>query len=108
MTTSLNALVQRARPMLGIVVVSFLATSCSKKGPALYRVHGKVFFEGQPIPGALVILHPLKDPGGKTAKPRALAGPDGSFQVFTEVADDGAPPGDYAVTVVWKKKKLTP
>ena len=108
MTTSWNALVRRARPMFSmvVVVVSFLACSCSKKGPALYPVHGKVFFEGQPIPGALVILHPVKNPDASMAKPRAVAGPDSSFKIFTQVADDGAPAGEYVVTVVWKKKKL--
>src|SRR5262249_21156824 len=103
MTTSLG---QRARPILGIVLVSFLASSCSKQGPALYPVHGQVFFEGQPLRQALGIFHPL-DPDANPVKPRAVVGEDGTFKVFTNVADDGAPAGDYVVTVMWKKKRST-
>jgi hypothetical protein len=65
-------------------------------------VRGKVLFEGQPVPGAYVVLQ-------ATAKERrrlradALTGPEGSFTLSTYVANDGAPAGEYAVTVVWRR-----
>jgi hypothetical protein len=66
-------------------------------------VHGKVLFEGRPMSRALVVFHRLDGTGQEGAKPRAIAEPDGSFKVFTRLADDGAPAGEYAVTVSWKK-----
>jgi hypothetical protein len=88
-----------------LLPVSLACCSCSKKGKLLFPVQGKVFFEGQPTPKALVIFHPLNNPDPNAVKPRALVGPDGSFKVCTDVADDGAAAGEYIVTIVGKKSK---
>ncbi len=90
-----------------ILVVTLPGTSCSQKGDRkpVFPVQGKVFFEGKPLPDALVILHPINDPDPDMVKPRAHAGPDGSFKVYTYVAGDGAPEGNYSVTVFWKNKR---
>ena len=69
----------------------------------LHPVRGKVLFEGQPVPNALVVLHPTKtaEPGKDSLRPRAQAGADGTFEVETVGSKDGAPAGEYAVTVQW-------
>jgi hypothetical protein len=103
-----KAVLKRCQLILLMAAVCLLACSCSKKGPPQYPVHGTVLFEGEPLAEALVIFNPVNDPDGKAPKPRAVAAEDGSFKVFTEVADDGAPAGEYIITVVWKKKRLTP
>ena len=77
--------------------------SCAGKARPLYPVHGRVFFEDQPMARALIVFHPLDDPDA--IKPRAHSEADGSFVTYTYAADDGAPAGDYAVTIVWKAKK---
>jgi hypothetical protein len=98
--------ISRRLPWEWAVLLAGLACSaCATKGEKLHPVHGQVFYEGQPIPEALIIFHPLNHADANAVKPRALAGPDGSFKVYTYVADDGAPAGDYTVTVAWKKKK---
>jgi hypothetical protein len=62
-------------------------------------VRGKVSFRGKPITAAVVVLHP-KDrskeeyPVGKTKQ-------DGSFRLTTYTDGDGAPAGEYAVTISW-------
>jgi hypothetical protein len=68
------------------------------------RVHparGKIAFEGQPIANATLYLHPV---GGKATdfpRPRAIVGQDGTFLLGTYRKDDGAPAGEYKVTVQW-------
>jgi hypothetical protein len=63
-----------------------------------------VLFEGRPARGALVVFHPLDDPRPKAVKPRATVGRDGNFDLFTYSASDGAPAGNYAVSVVWNMR----
>ncbi|MFO0890638.1 MAG: hypothetical protein U0790_16025 [Isosphaeraceae bacterium] len=72
---------------------------------AVYPVKGKVTFEGEPASGAFVVFHPKSAaaPGGEGQRPSAQVKPDGSFEVTTRSQADGAPAGDYAVTVQWNK-----
>jgi hypothetical protein len=62
---------------------------------------GHVYFEGQAVPGAYLVFQSLD----KDRPPRAdaITGPDGSFTLSTYTANDGAPTGEYAATVVWRK-----
>jgi hypothetical protein len=69
----------------------------------VFPVHGQVRFKGAPAPGAFLVFHPLEDAGDEPLRPTGLVAPDGSFALTTYDKDDGAPPGDYAVTVEWRK-----
>lgn len=66
---------------------------------------GKVTVGGQPAAGVLVVLYPA--PGTPAAlagvKPSGTTGEDGSFQLSTYEQNDGAPVGDYAVTMRWHR-----
>src|SRR5262249_10772382 len=67
-------------------------------------VQGKVFFEGTPTPGATIAFHLITDPAKKpTHTADAHVEADGSFTLRTHTANDGAPAGDYVVTVAWPK-----
>jgi len=46
-------------------------------------------------------LDPLHKKDDKTVRPFAVVDPDGSFRLSTYETCDGAPAGEYAVTVVW-------
>jgi predicted phosphodiesterase len=67
----------------------------------VYPVRGRAYFEGTPIPGARVTL--LTKAGGtaKGSKAVGVVAADGSFDLSTYRANDGAPAGEYQVTVVW-------
>ncbi|WP_337176084.1 hypothetical protein [Paludisphaera sp.] len=85
------------------------ALGCSEAGADLkvpvFPVTGKVTFEGEPAAGAFVVFHPRTPPreGDTPSSPRATVQPDGSFALTTSTEGDGAPAGDYAVTVQWMK-----
>lgn len=71
---------------------------------AVFPTTGQVFVDGSPAARAQVTLHaaqPLVDPSNKQLTPSAVVADDGSFSVTTYGLHDGAPAGDYAVTVVW-------
>lgn len=73
-------------------------TKVTKK--PLVKVMGKAYFEGAPIPGAVVSLQPVK--GG--AKAEGIVAADGSFALSTYTADDGAVAGEYTITVQWRTR----
>ena len=64
---------------------------------------GKVFYEGVPVPNAQVTFH-LIAPDKKPARTGdAFVEPDGTFVLSSYNANDGAPAGDYVVTVVLRQ-----
>jgi hypothetical protein len=62
-------------------------------------VRGQVLLEGKPVPHAHVVLHPVQQADATLPRPQAKVNADGSFAVSTYEHGDGAPPGEYAVTV---------
>jgi len=83
-----------------------MATGCGKAGPErvpVFPVEGAVTFEGKPIPGAMIVLHPKHGASADLPTPRASVVKDGSFRFTTYDAGDGVPAGDYVATVAWYK-----
>ncbi|MDG3007466.1 hypothetical protein [Paludisphaera mucosa] len=83
---------------------------CSDAGLAgpdvpVYPVKGKVTFEGEPAAGAFVVFNPktAPKPGQQAFTPRATVQADGTFALTSATEGDGAPAGEYAVTVQWLK-----
>jgi hypothetical protein len=62
-------------------------------------VKGQVLYKGKPVAEAMVVFHPLKGAAPDGPKPFAHTDADGRFELTTKVARDGAPAGEYAVTV---------
>ena len=67
---------------------------------ATIPVEGTITYRGQPIPGAFVTLHP-KFPRPDVPASRASVGRDGTLTVSTFTGGDGAPEGEYVLTVEW-------
>lgn len=81
-----------------------LLVGCNKEEGApvpVFAARGKVLFLGKPIQGARVLLHPV-DSAASPIRPRGVTGEDGTFILTSFFADDGAPAGDYKVTISWK------
>jgi hypothetical protein len=87
-------------------VVAALA-GCSDEGEKVpvFPVKGAVQFEGEPASGAFVAFHPKSPakPGQEPLRSAAQVQPDGGFELTTYTQGDGAPAGEYAVTVQWTK-----
>jgi hypothetical protein len=67
----------------------------------VYRAHGKADFEGKPMSRATVILHPVNAGSSHFPLPCATVREDGTFAIGTYGKGDGAPAGEYKVTVQW-------
>jgi hypothetical protein len=67
----------------------------------LHPVRGEISFQGKPIAGAIVSLHPKVVGATDAPNPRASVQADGRFELSTFAQHDGAPAGDYVLTVQW-------
>jgi 3',5'-cyclic AMP phosphodiesterase CpdA len=72
-----------------------------------HPVRGQVFFDGCPPPGAYIVFTAVDPKDKRITRADALVEPDGSFTLSTYTANDGAPAGEYVVTVVWRKPFLS-
>lgn len=93
-----------ARLALPLFLFALLATGCSQAEPeriAVHPVQGQVTFNGKPAAGAFVVFHPQDASTGlaPSAKVDAL----GNYSLTTYEAKDGAPAGQYVVTVVLQR-----
>jgi hypothetical protein len=86
--------------LAGIGILSSVGCSKSENHVPVYPVVGAIKYQGQPIAGAFVSLHP-KSPTEGVPNPRASVEKDGSFTLSTFNGNDGAPEGEYIVTVQW-------
>src|SRR4051812_18097123 len=59
----------------------------------------KILFDGEPLEGAFVVLHPKAGVNSKALAARGYVAQDGTFKPSTYVAGDGAAEGEFAVTV---------
>lgn len=90
-----------------ILIPSLLALAgCGKADVRVdtFPVTGSLTLDGKAPAGAKLIFHPLQLEGETLgAAPNARVKDDGSFSVSSYQPGDGAPPGEYTVTVVWRK-----
>jgi hypothetical protein len=87
-----------------VLLVAAAATCClagcsADKGPVCYPVRGSVSYKGKPLSEAMVVLHRLGGDVEGNQKPIAYTVADGGFSLSTNKTGDGAPPGEYAITV---------
>ncbi|HLN29879.1 MAG TPA: hypothetical protein VK395_19200 [Gemmataceae bacterium] len=84
-----------------VLVLCMPAVGCSKTDPRtpVFPVHGRVLLNGEPLPHAFVTLHPVNKAEQGKLHPHAQAEPDGTFWLSTYDSEDGAPVGEYFVTV---------
>ena len=100
-----NSFTARARTVAALARVTAII-GCGEAKPervAVYPAAGSITVKGQPAPGAFVTLHPKSGATKDAPTPRASVDPDGSFMISTFDGGDGAPEGEYVVTVRWYK-----
>src|SRR5438046_2715860 len=82
-----------------------LVSGCgaSNRGPRLYPVKGSVRINGEPANDVNVMFTPVAPPEGGAVplSPAAVTGKDGTFRLMSFKPGDGAPAGDYQVTVIF-------
>ena len=88
--------------ILVVALACAAAVGCGGGGisaPGTAPVSGSVLFKNRPVPGVKVTFHPQFNMGSIKFTPNGETGTDGRFTLSTAAANDGAPPGDYVVTL---------
>jgi hypothetical protein len=87
--------------LVGLGLAALGVSSCGKTDgrKPTFPVSGKVVLGQSPVAHATVILHPVGDADPNAVKPRGTTKADGSFTLTTYDGNDGAPAGEYRVTV---------
>lgn len=68
-----------------------------------YRTKGHLTFKGDPATGAIVRLFPMTPQSGAKSPviPIGTVNEEGAFELTSYSTGDGAPEGDYWITVEW-------
>jgi hypothetical protein len=86
-------------------IVCAVTCGCGEKSDRIvvYPVHGKVLVNGQPAVNARVVFYPKVNEvdGIPMPAPAANANADGVYRLESYEQNDGAPAGEYTVTVSW-------
>ena len=89
---------------LRIILIAFLITMLSGCGgerrEAVYRVRGMVLFDDRPLAEAQVVFHPVASTQRSLI---AITDSRGEFSLTTYEPNDGAPVGEYRVTVEYRE-----
>lgn len=87
--------------MIAFGLLALVQASCSKGEPKnpTFPVTGKVLVRGKPAEHATVVFHPVNDTDAAARRPQGKVGADGTFTLTTYEANDGAPAGEYRVTL---------
>ena len=86
---------------VSLLVLAALGCSSAEKRVPVYPVKGSVKVNGKPAAKAVVVFHPLAAADPNVPNPTGEVADDGTFALGTYSAADGAPAGEYAVTVMW-------
>jgi hypothetical protein len=89
---------------LGLSACFALAVLCCSCGPArkpVYPVHGEVRVNGRAPVHAQVGFFPVNDAGPDVVHPIGQVDDQGRFTLTSYAKGDGAPEGEYRVTVAW-------
>jgi hypothetical protein len=81
-----------------------MATGCGDGEDRIdtHPARGAAMFESKPMTDALITLHPVSgEPKTRHLLPRGVVDAEGNYTLGTYRTADGAPVGDYKVTVVW-------
>jgi predicted small lipoprotein YifL len=92
------------RVAVALAVVA-LAACGGRKFPKVYPVKGKILVNGQPAKECQISFHRTSggDPAVKVT-PNGLTDQNGEFQLTSYYANDGAPEGEYVVTIEWRER----
>ncbi len=99
--------IQTAQRMMfkRILAAALGLTSCLGCGTddreAVYPVQGRLTYGGQPMDGAVVTFHPADTRQAVVRRAHGTADAQGEYRLTTYTRDDGAPMGEYVVTIYW-------
>ena len=94
-------MVRRVPAWVAAAAVLAVLAGCSSDRKPVYPVSGQVLFNDRPLKKVVVSFHPVDAANFPRERPNADTDEDGRFKLHTYLTGDGAPEGEYRVTVAW-------
>jgi len=99
----------RWRGLLVLAAGLFCVAGCGDGRKPVYTVRGKVFAaDKKPATGATVTFNPTNPDPKDPHKPVGKVDEQGNYTLTTYTEGDGAPAGEYVITVIWQTPKKSP
>ncbi len=88
---------------IALVGLVLLASGCGPRLRPVYPVKGEVVVgkDRKPAVGAIVFFNPVEKTADGTGMPVGTVDESGHYALTTRASNDGAPAGDYIITIVW-------
>jgi len=88
---------------LGFLLIAIVAVACDgpKRKPA-FPTQGKLLIGNQPVANVTLFFQPVGTTDAEPTRAYATTSLDGTFSLTTYEANDGAPEGDYVVTLLYE------
>jgi hypothetical protein len=95
---------QRSAVLTLLAAILGAVLGCGGKSDRVpvHPVRGKVVFAAPEPMRAMVFFHPVGNADPKAHRPFATLEKDGSFELSTYDSKDGAPEGEYTITLSWE------
>jgi hypothetical protein len=97
----------RTAGQFAVFTIAVLAVSCGGGDDfhRVYPVKGKILVDGNPAKDCQIQLNrTFDDTSDKKVYPNAVTDEKGEFQITSYVSGDGAPEGEYVITIEWKER----
>jgi hypothetical protein len=91
-----------SRLALSAILAAGLAVGCGKGRTPAYPTEGQLLIGGKPAVNVFVLFHPVNATGPGVLRPSATTDADGKFRLTTYDAYDGAPAGEYVITLLYE------
>lgn len=90
------------RLALAAILGAALVAGCGKGRTPVYPTEGQLLIGGKPAANVFVLFHPAGAAGPEVLRPSATTDSEGKFRLTTYEAYDGAPAGEYVVTLLYE------
>lgn len=93
-------------PIVAVVVAAAGCGGGDLSRAVVHPVTGRIEVSDRPAGDARLAFHPLDSARARGTRPVGISRPDGTFELTTYSAGDGAPEGEYVVTVFWMNEAM--
>lgn len=91
-----------------LLVLSSSIGCSGNKPPPLHEVRGTVMIQKKAATKAVIVLRPVSSETVGKLLPHGEVQADGTFRIGTFADGDGAPAGEYRVTITWPESRAEP
>jgi hypothetical protein len=100
----MNPTARPAAAATGLIALALVLSGCTKSDrKPVFPAGGTLTIAGKPAVGVFVVYIPVKAEDDTPPRATALTQADGSYKLTTYETGDGAPAGDFKITLLYER-----